>query len=102
MSDTARTRRRDRAQSGIDRSIPIKMGAIAVLLLAAAAAAVVLIFRFIDSERERELLNWQARLTIVADSRAAAVEHWIGQGAATVGGLEGQEALKLYPPRTTE
>ncbi|MGE5147446.1 MAG: HD domain-containing phosphohydrolase, partial [Candidatus Eiseniibacteriota bacterium] len=69
------------------------------VILGLTAVAVVFIFRFIDEEREREMLNWQARLGIVADSRAAAVEGWVADSAGVLKDLANNDALRLYLTR---
>ena len=53
-------------------------------------------FRFVDSERERAVQEWQIRLGIVADSRAAAVEDWIAMNFDIMGELANNESLQLY------
>ncbi len=73
-----------------------KLAAIAVGLLAVAVLGVILAVRFADSERERDLRAWQIRLGIVADSRADAVNRWIGDQMATVTGLAENASLQLY------
>ena len=54
------------------RANRIVTGAI-VGLAAVAAIGVWLVFQFVGSERERDLQNWQVRMAIVADGRAASV-----------------------------
>ncbi|MBF0094412.1 MAG: hypothetical protein HQL34_07710 [Alphaproteobacteria bacterium] len=49
---------------------------IAIALAAAAAAAAS--FWFVSLERERDLRDWRARLSLTAESRLAAVNGWIG------------------------
>ena len=48
-------------------------------MLAVIGLAVFGAFSFVESERQREIQQWQIRLGIVADSRAAAVNEWIEQ-----------------------
>lgn len=67
-----------------------------VVLLAIAIIGVFLVFRFIESERQRELQQWQIRMGIVADSRAAAVTEWIEQQFATMRELADNASLQLY------
>ncbi len=86
------------SQIGADRnsrlrtSIAVTVGAIVL----SAAIAVFLIFRFVGEAREHDLQAWQVRLGIVADSRAAAIDGWVGQQHATLRGLADNGSLKLY------
>ena len=54
---------------GTERGTTGRMFIAVMALIAAIVASVVLVFRYIDEERERGLLDWQARLGIVASSR---------------------------------
>ena len=65
-------------------------------LAAALAVAVVLIFRFIADERARDMLSWQSRLGIVADSRAAAVEKWFDRQFSELSALAANPSLAFY------
>src|SRR5690606_14913346 len=73
-----------------------RIGAGVALLAVAALAAVVLALRFVETERERELIAWQGRLGIVADSRTVAVNEWIGRQYAALTGLAENAALQVY------
>ena len=90
----------DRSRQGrAGGSTLLKMVVTVALILGVTAVAVVLIFRFVADEREREMLNWQARLGIVADSRAAAVESWVAESAGVLKNLADNDALRLYLTR---
>ena len=54
------------------RASGVRIAATAAGLVAAAAVALYFVFDFAETERQRDLRNWQTRLAIVADSRAAA------------------------------
>jgi PAS domain S-box-containing protein len=84
----------DEARKG--RRSNLRLIAAAAFLLLIAAAGVVLALRFVEQERARDLRQWQVRLGIVADSRAAAVTDWLDRQADTVGGLAQNASLQLY------
>src|SRR5689334_16765986 len=65
-------------------------------LLIAAAIGAGLVLRFVESERQRELRGWQARLSIVADGRAAAIGDWLDRQRGTLASLAGNASLRLY------
>ncbi len=68
----------------------------ALVLLLVAAIGVWLVFRFVEAERERDMLNWQVRLGIVADSRTAAVEAWLGQQWHAVDGVADNDSARIF------
>ena len=53
-------------------------------------------FLFIEGERQREIQQWQVRLGIVADSRAAAVREWVEQNFSHMRELSENASLQLY------
>jgi len=55
-----------------------------VVMLCAVAASIFFAFKFVEDERARSLQEWQVRLGIVADSRSAAVNDWLGANFKTV------------------
>ncbi len=67
-----------------------------IALLAVAIIGVFLVFRFIESERVRELQQWQIRMGIVADSRTAAVKEWVELQFSTMRELADNASLQLY------
>ncbi len=73
-----------------------RMAVTAVILTALAAVAVWLVLDFVGRERARDLLIWQVRLGIVADSRRAAVEGWLDRQSAELAGVAGNPGLRLY------
>jgi len=85
--------------TGGDKRMPAKITITVGTILATAVLAVVLIFRFVGEAREHDLQAWQVRLGIVADSRAAAIDGWVGQQHATLRGLADNGSLKLYLTR---
>ena len=70
--------------------------AAAALLGLAGAVAFFVIFQFVDSERRRDLHDWQVRTGIVADSRFAALDAWLARQFEHVNGLAQNAALKVY------
>jgi HD-GYP domain-containing protein (c-di-GMP phosphodiesterase class II) len=72
------------------------MGLTAVAIMVAAVAAVMLVFRFADVERERELIAWQSRLGIIADTRASAVNSWLDRQLEEVTRLAENASVQLY------
>ena len=53
-------------------------------------------YRILDSERERDIRAWETRHSIVADSRAAAVDEWISEQFRTMRDLAENASLQLY------
>lgn len=74
----------------------IRMAVTAAILAVLAGLAVWLVLAFIAQEQARDLLAWQVRLGIVADSRRAAVEGWLERQSAELAGLAGNPGLRLY------
>jgi len=68
----------------------------AVILLVLAVVGTWAISRFVDTERQRELTQWQVRLGIVADSRAAEVNRWLAGNVADLEALADNESVQLY------
>ena len=64
--------------------------------IALSVAAAVAILRYADGERARDLRQWQTRLAIVADSRAAAVDNWLADQAGILQGLAENASVQLY------
>lgn len=87
--------------TGGNKRIPARIAVTIGAIAAAAAIAVFLIFRFVGEAREHDLQAWQVRLGIVADSRAAAIDGWVGRQHATLRGLADNGSLKLYLTRLT-
>ncbi len=73
-----------------------KMAATGLLLALAVMVAVALVFQFIKEERARDLVSWQTRLGIVADSRAGAVEEWVQRQFTELRALSENPTLAIY------
>ncbi|MBC8267911.1 MAG: PAS domain-containing protein [Rhodospirillaceae bacterium] len=69
---------------------------IGVGMVAVMAAAVFFTFHFVEQERQRALLEWQVRLGIVADSRAADVNEWVDANFAVIRELSENASLQIY------
>jgi PAS domain S-box-containing protein len=72
------------------------MGLTAVAIAVAAVVAVMLVFRFADIERERELVAWQGRLGIIAETRAEAVNSWLDRQFEELTRLAENASVQLY------
>jgi len=79
-----------------DPRMVLKIGATFAGIVAAVAATFYLVLSFVNDARDRDIQAWQVRLGIIADSRASAVEAWIGRQYNTLEGLADNQALKLY------
>jgi len=75
-------------------SIGILVTAAAVLIVA--GVGVVLALNFIESERQRELNQWQARMSIIVDSRQNDVRQWVESQLGEMRGLAENQSLQLY------
>lgn len=71
-----------------------------ILALAALVMAMVvgtlLVFWFANSERKRDILAMQARMTVIADSRAEAVGTWLDRQYEVLAGLARNQSLQIY------
>ncbi len=79
----------------------IVVGSMAVLVVAM-VAAVFFAYRFVEAERLRTLQEWQVRLGIVADSRAAAIDAWIDGNYAVLRELAQNASLQIYMTELSE
>src|ERR1700688_4078846 len=75
-------------------SAGVALTAAAILLVA--AIGVFEVFRFVDALRERDLRTWQDRLGLVADSRKAAGEAWLGQQWQDLGDVADSDSVRLF------
>lgn len=80
------------AKRPINKVVVASVGAILLLIV----GAVFFTFKFVDDERERSLQEWQVRLGIVADSRAAAVNEWMEQNFAHLREVSENASVQLY------
>ena len=102
MAETKRFAGIGRARSDTGNKPPAiwkfapKITATFVALIALAGIGVTLVFDFVGGERERALHQWQTKLAIVAESRAAAVGDWLDRHFRQIEGLADNTALRLY------
>ncbi|WP_119299843.1 HD domain-containing phosphohydrolase [Dongia deserti] len=78
------------------RGFDLKILFPAIILIVLGVVGIWAINRFVDEERERELTQWQVRLGIVADSRAAEVNRWLAGNLADLNALADNESVQLY------
>jgi PAS domain S-box-containing protein len=69
------------------------IGAVIGLMALAGVMGAVL---FVKQERQRDLIAWQARLGLVADSRAAAVADWVEASHKVLRALSDNASLQIY------
>jgi PAS domain S-box-containing protein len=67
-----------------------------IVLVAIAVVGVFLVLRFVDNQRQQDLLAWQTRLSIIADSRKADIEAWVTRQLDDVSSLANNASLQLY------
>jgi PAS domain S-box-containing protein len=78
------------------RKAGVTLAAGLIVLLAIAVIGVFLVLRFVESQRQQDLLAWQTRLSIVADSRKADIEGWITRQLDDISSLANNASLQLY------
>jgi len=67
-----------------------------VLLVIFFALSIFFIFEYAKKERKRDLMDWQVRLSILADIRVTAVEDWLEGRRGKLNELANNPTLKLY------
>jgi PAS domain S-box-containing protein len=82
------------ARQGRKAAFTLAIGSI--VLVAIAVVGVFLVLRFVDSQRQQDLLAWQTRLSIIADSRKADIEAWVTRQLDDVSSLANNASLQLY------
>ncbi len=70
--------------------------AVALSILLLIGGGVAFTFKFVGDERDRSLQEWQVRMGIVADSRAAAINEWMEQNFANLRELAENASVQLY------
>jgi HD-GYP domain-containing protein (c-di-GMP phosphodiesterase class II) len=69
---------------------------LALLVIVMAVVGSALVARFVAAERSRELLSWQNRLSLIADSRASDIEAWLDRHFKELGNVASNPSLQLY------
>lgn len=60
------------------------------------AVGVLLMIQFANSERDREMRQWQSRMSIVIDSRFTDIERWINRQLDDLSGIADNASVQLY------
>ncbi len=55
-----------------------------------------LIFEYAKKERNRDLMNWESRLALLAEIRSSAIEDWLGKRKTQLNVLANNASLKLF------
>ncbi len=74
------------------RSTLLSLGAVTLAAVVLAASA----FLYVQRERERDLVQWQVRLGIVADSRALDLGRWVDDRFAVLRDIAQNLSVQLY------
>ncbi|MDF2366147.1 HD domain-containing phosphohydrolase [Sneathiella sp.] len=87
----------DNQLDGTEKKSTYKVLSFGVLLLMAVVIAGIWgTFKFVEEQRSRDLRNWEVRLGIVADSRAASVDDWLRKQEQAIGTLANNASLQVY------
>ena len=73
---------------------PVQAGLLMLALLLTAGAF--LINAYVQKARQRDLDDWSIRLGLVAETRVAAIEGWLGNQTGVLGELANNASLQLY------
>ena len=76
----------------VNKTVIGAIGAILLLIV----GGIVFTFKFVGDERERSVQEWQVRLAIVADSRAAAINEWMEQNFTHLREVAENASVQLY------
>ena len=72
---------------------PLRLG---VLVLLVAIVGAVLVLRFAGDQEKRDLIQWQSKLNLIADSRANDIGGWVEHHFKELGDVAGNPSLQLY------
>ena len=96
MSDPATREAMSSEELALDRRARRSVIVTAAALAVAAVVGIALAVGFVSREKARDVLNWQIRLGIVADSRALDVGRWVDARFAVLRDLAQNASLQLY------
>jgi PAS domain S-box-containing protein len=72
------------------------------LLLTFIGGSVWLVFQYVSAEKQRDLNDWQARLSIMAESQQHAIESWFDGQVKTIDELANNPLVQLYVSQSPE
>ena len=78
------------------RSTNIRKSLTIGVFAVAAAGAIAAALAFVHQEERRYVRDWQTRLNLVADSRAAEIEKWVETQFDTLSAISANGAVQLY------
>lgn len=67
-----------------------------VFIIVFLATSLWLIFEYAEKERNRDLINWQSRLALLAEIRAKDIEEWINKRTIQLDELANNSSLRLF------
>lgn len=93
MSSTAKAEDRPEKKA---MSPKLKMILTGVGVAIFVVVGVILMMQFAASEREREMRQWQSRMSIVVDSRFTDINRWLDRQLAELRGISDNASVQLY------
>lgn len=84
------------AEGNIEHRAAFRMGLLGLAIIAVGAVAILAALVWGNDERDRALRDWQVRLGIVAESRAAAIGDWLARQRRAVTFLADNDSVRLY------
>jgi len=72
------------------------------LLLIFIGGSVSLVFKYVSAEKRRDLNDWQARLSLMAESQQHAIESWFDEQSENIDELANNPLLQLYVSQTSD
>lgn len=77
-------------------SVPYRLYVAAIAIMLCTVGAAMAIFGFADHQFKRSVSDWQSRLNLIADSRAADVQRWVQQQFGDLAAVANNASLQLY------